>query len=71
MPKRLFNLSTMMAVVCAIVFLCRNGWANPSIHFDQTSFDFGEVVQGKKVTYIFEFRNTGDEVLTIQNLRAG
>jgi len=71
MPKKTFTLCAMLVAMCTIIMSCRCAWAAPSIHFEQTSFDFGRVIQGKRVTHVFEFRNTGDEVLTIQNLRAG
>ena len=36
-----------------------------SISFENTEHDFGEITEGDKVTYNFEFKNTGDEPLVI------
>ena len=37
----------------------------PVITFDRTTYDFGEVVQGEKLTYAFKFKNTGKSNLII------
>ncbi len=37
----------------------------PVIEFEKTSYDFGEVVQGEKLTYTFKFKNTGKSNLII------
>ena len=39
------------------------------ISFSETSFDFGEITQGDKVTHIFEFENTGNEALVLSNVQ--
>ncbi len=41
-----------------------------TLEFEETTFDFGTVKQGEKVTHIFKFRNTGDEPLIISNAKA-
>ena len=43
----------------------------PSIQLPETQFDFGEASEGGKVTHEFEVRNTGTEVLQIQQVRPG
>ena len=59
------------------VFLCLFAWANegiwasPQIRFDHTTFDFGRVIQGQKITHVFEFQNAGDETLSIKKVKAG
>ena len=37
----------------------------PVITFETTNYDFGEVVQGEKLTYAFKFKNTGKSNLII------
>lgn len=37
----------------------------PVIEFEQTTYDFGEVVQGEKLSYTFKFKNTGKSNLII------
>lgn len=41
------------------------------IEFTELSFDFGEVIQGESVSHLFEFRNTGEELLKIGKVRGG
>ena len=38
-------------------------WTTPTTH------DFGEILRGKSVTYIFEFKNTSNAPLIIDNVR--
>jgi hypothetical protein len=42
----------------------------PVITFDQTSHDFGKVIEGEKVTHSFKFKNTGKSDLVISNVIA-
>lgn len=37
----------------------------PVIKFERTTYDFGEVVQGEKLSYTFKFKNTGKSNLII------
>jgi hypothetical protein len=39
----------------------------PVIEFDKTSFDFGAISEGQKVTHTYQVKNTGDAPLIIQN----
>lgn len=41
-----------------------------SIEFENTVFDFGSIVEGETVTYVFNFTNTGDAPLVINNVRS-
>jgi hypothetical protein len=40
-----------------------------TITFDETTFDFGDVDEGEKVSHIYKFTNTGDEPLVISNAK--
>lgn len=44
--------------------------AAPQIVVEQLNYDFGEVLQGGKVDYRFRFRNAGDEILEVGNVRS-
>lgn len=41
----------------------------PVISWDKSTHDFGDVVQGDKVEFIFTFKNTGNEALIITNVQ--
>jgi len=41
-----------------------------TIQFAETEFDFGTVDQGKAVTHVFKFKNTGSEPLVINSAKA-
>lgn len=40
----------------------------PQITFATSSHDFGDIQQGDKVNYVFEFENTGTEPLILSNV---
>ncbi|MEO9964589.1 MAG: DUF1573 domain-containing protein [Reichenbachiella sp.] len=40
----------------------------PFIEFAESSYDFGDIEQGDKVEYTFEFTNTGDAPIVISNV---
>ena len=40
----------------------------PQITFAESSHDFGDIYQGDKVNYVFEFDNTGTEPLILANV---
>ncbi len=42
----------------------------PKIKFEHTSYDFGTVMQGEKLTHTFTFTNTGKSVLVISSTSA-
>ncbi|MDN5350918.1 MAG: hypothetical protein PWQ54_2314 [Bacteroidales bacterium] len=42
----------------------------PEISFTKTEHDFGKLIQGEKVSYIFKFKNTGDAPLLISKVSA-
>lgn len=41
----------------------------PKITFAETSFDFGDIVQGDRVEHVFEFENVGSEPLILSDVR--
>ncbi|MDQ6903396.1 MAG: DUF1573 domain-containing protein [Bacteroidota bacterium] len=44
--------------------------ASQSISLKETEFDFGKIPQGKPVTHIFEFTNTGATSVSLDNVQA-
>ncbi len=46
-------------------------WADAEIKFTKMIHDFGLITQGKNAEYVFEFENTGDDTLVLQNVRPG
>lgn len=44
--------------------------AAPRISFEKTTYDFGTITTGDKVTYDFKFKNTGKSPLVIANADA-
>jgi hypothetical protein len=40
------------------------------LEFLESSFDFGKIDEGKKVEHVFEFKNTGENPLVLQDARA-
>lgn len=43
----------------------------PEFSFPKKMHDFGDIIQGDKVTHVFQFKNTGDEPLKIQRVESG
>jgi hypothetical protein len=41
-----------------------------SLHLIETEFDFGKIPQGKPVTHVFEFTNTGATPFSLDNVQA-
>ena len=47
------------------------GPAGPHAQLDETTFDFGEVMEGSSVSHDFKVKNTGTEELQITQVRPG
>lgn len=46
-----------------------NATGTPKFQFNETKWDFGNIVDGDVVEHVFEFENTGDAALIISNAR--
>lgn len=46
-----------------------NNEGMPAITFQKEEHDFGQVIDGEKLTYSFKFENTGDKPLIISNAK--
>ena len=40
-----------------------------SMEFVESTYDFGEIMDGEKVEYVYKFKNTGSEPLVISNAK--
>ncbi len=65
----------MSVRVLLLLFLTVMGFAaesiaGPKFSADQLNYDFGEIIQGKRVDYVFRFRNAGDQILQLGSLRS-
>lgn len=57
-------------VLLGLLLTASSAWSAPQVAAEIKEFDFGEVIQGDKVDYKFRFRNTGDELLTIDSVHS-
>jgi hypothetical protein len=64
----------LLALVLSVQLFAQNtnekkaSATGPAITFLESSFDFGDIYQGDKVTHIFKFENTGTEPLILSNV---
>ena len=52
-------------------FAQKNTASLTTIEFEETSFDFGQIDAGEKVSHVYKFKNTGDNPLIISNTTTG
>ena len=53
---------------CLVIFLlfgANSACTSPKAVVDESTFQAGDVAQGKKITHDFTLKNIGDDVLTI------
>ncbi|GAB2597492.1 DUF1573 domain-containing protein [Spirosoma areae] len=63
--KKIFSLFVALFVFVAV------GYAQKGVlKFAKETHDFGKVEQGKPVTYVFEFKNTGADPVVINDAQA-
>ena len=66
MSRRFLELVLLLSVSLGL-----SAWAGePDIEFKELVYDFGEVEPGEVVTHSYEFRNGGDEELTVSKVAA-
>ena len=68
MIKKGFFINTLMALLL-ILLLYTNGFAQPKISFLKTEHDFGGVKQEQTLTQTFKFKNIGNEILSITDVK--
>ena len=47
-----------------------SGVTTENLTLKESEFDFGKIPQGKPVTHVFEFTNTGDKAFALDNVQA-
>jgi hypothetical protein len=63
------SMSLFMLSIASNVLYPAYALASPRITFPDTAFDFGQIYQNKVVNHVFTFKNTGDEVLNINEVK--
>jgi hypothetical protein len=63
--KKTFSLFVALFVFVAVSYAQKG-----VLKFAQETHDFGKVEQGKPVTYVFEFKNTGSDPVVINDAQA-
>ncbi|MFC2123306.1 DUF1573 domain-containing protein [Bacteroidota bacterium] len=66
--KRLYFIITLLGALNIINTISAQSVKGPIASFEETSHDFGDLIQGDKVNYTFEFTNTGKQPLLISNV---
>ncbi len=67
MRKRIHNA---LLSILLLLYLPSISFAEPVIHFEETSYDFGTVAQEDDVRHFFELTNDGDQELVIEKVSA-
>lgn len=68
--KTLLTLGIFMMLFTVAFGQTSEGPKNgPVISFEEKTHDFGDIVQGEKVEYVFKFKNTGTMPLVISDVR--
>lgn len=69
-------LNIIIILIFSVIFLSKFlPWsitlagASPSIHFQEESWDFGDIAPDELPTHIFKFKNYGDEKLIIKDIK--
>lgn len=65
------KIATICAVLVAFVCTAALGQQNSKAEFkfDKETYDFGKIPQGKPVTHVFTFENTGSEPIVISEVK--
>ncbi len=60
----------MKLLICIFLFTSISTlYAEPKLVFEKKVFNFGEIIEGEKATCIFNFKNTGNSVVKILDVR--
>ena len=63
----------ILMAVCVLPIFCTdaqelNKLSGPVITWDKSSYDFGDITEGDKVSHTFKFTNTGNQPLVLTNV---
>lgn len=64
------KLHSVLIVLLAVAALSFRSAAGPSMHFEETKYNFGFIRQGEIVTHEYSFSNNGDAPLVISECEA-
>jgi hypothetical protein len=67
--KKLSVMSTAVFFLCATLLLAQE-YSGPRIEVKELRHDFGKVVQGTQISYVFEIKNAGKEALVIERVQS-
>lgn len=59
-------LLVLVMLLCSVTY----GFAAPQLEVENLNYSFDEILQGDRVEHIFRFRNAGDEILEVGNVRS-
>ena len=63
-----FGLCMLLVSLFSSGPLLGQEYRGPRMEVKEARYDFGKIVQGTQVTYVFEVRNAGGEPLIIERL---
>lgn len=63
-------MKTVIIPLVILLFLTSVSYAQPTISFDQNTYDLSAVGQVDTLEQLFDFANTGDQELVINRLEA-
>lgn len=73
MRRRMSRKKQTSFVLMLVWLLCLGGHVftgkGPKIKFNEETWDFGRVKQGKVLTHVFVFKNEGDETLLVKKVK--
>jgi hypothetical protein len=67
--KKLSVINIAVFLFCATL-LAAQEYSGPRIEVKELRHNFGKVVQGTQISYIFEIRNAGKEDLVIERVQS-
>ena len=59
-----------VVLILGLALVAATACAGPSLVFEEKTYDFGQVTQGKSIEHAFVFSNRGDQPLSIKRVRS-
>lgn len=64
------TLSLLVILLACFLLIGAQAGMGPKIEVKETHHDAGKVIQGTRVSYVFEIRNAGTETLVIERVQS-